>query len=153
MPNESFEMHGGSQDGRVFEFVAPFRPLTFSMDGHERYCLRPDNQSFGLVAPDAALVIHKDEKDVCFGKIEMPDDGSVESTGALDDDSGMASTAEYIEELRQRIESLTVSRDNLARELYLYLETRAEQAMRIRHGLRVVHRDVNGEIKRIVEEI
>ena len=74
MEIEKFELHGGSQDGRVFEFIVPYRPLTFEMDGHERYCLRPDNMSFGLVAPDADLVIHKDEKDVRFGTLEVPDD-------------------------------------------------------------------------------
>lgn len=153
MPNETFEMHGGSQDGRVFEFVNPFRPLTFSMDGHERYCLRPDNRSFGLVAPDAELVIHKDEKDVRFGTLDIPDDGSVESTGAFDAESGMTSTAEYIGELRETVERLTLMRDKLTRELRLYLGAKAEQALRIRYGLRVVQEYVDGRESLRVEEI
>lgn len=153
MPNETFEIHGGSQDGRVFEFVNPFRPLTFSMDGHERYCLRPDNCSFGLVAPDAELVIHKDEKDVRFGTLDIPDDGSVDPTGALDDESGMASTAEYIGDLRKSVARLTLMRDKLTRELRAYLGANAEQALRIRYGLRVVHQYIDGREALVVEEI
>lgn len=106
MEIEKFELHGGSQDGRVFEFVNPFRPLTFSMDGHERYCLRPDNHSFGIVAPDTELVIHKDEKDVRFGTLEVPDDGKIEATEAFSAGSKCISTEEYIGELREKIASL-----------------------------------------------
>lgn len=106
MEIEKFELHGGSQDGRVFEFIVPYRPLTFSMDGHERYCLRPDNMSFGLVAPDASLVIHKDEKDVRFGTLEVPDDGQLVPGDAFDAGNAGAPTQEYIAELRERITRL-----------------------------------------------
>jgi len=106
MEIEKFELHGGSQDGRVFEFVNPFRPLTFSMDGHERYCLRPDNQSFGLVAPDAELVIHKDEKDVRFGTLEVPDDGKIVPGDVFSDGGKAISTEDYIGELRIEIARL-----------------------------------------------
>lgn len=103
MSIEKFEVHGGSQDGRMFEFVNPFRPLTFSMDGHERYCLRFDNASFGLVAPDADLVIHKDEKDVRFGTLEVPDDGKIEATEAFSAGSKCISTEDYIADLRAEV--------------------------------------------------